>query len=125
MSSKVLEGGLSFWVVAILSISAISSFNVKATGIISDGGAAFGASLLSQMSGLLGGLKAGDSVVVHFPSGLALANLTLDGDTLTVSWGTGTSSVGLSGVGGRFSIPLEGSVEFVNFAGALEASRVG
>jgi hypothetical protein len=125
MSSKILEGGLGFWVIAIISLSSIASFDSRVTGVSSELEASSAQRLLSDMANLFGSMEDNSSLVVRFPAAPIVANLSLAGQVLSVDWGSGSTSEQLKGLEGRFMVPMSGAVSFTVAGGALEACQIG
>ena len=125
MSSKVLEGGLGFWLVALISLAAIASFDSSFNGVSSQLDAASAERLLSDVGGLLRHMGQDSTVTVFLPSGPHFANLTMNGDVLSVVWSSGMESEELEGLSGSFSLIISGTVSFTVAGGQVEAAQDG
>ena len=125
MSSKVLEAGIGFWVVAVLSISTISAFGSAIAGPSSQLESSAARSCLAEIAGLLHDLQGNSTVVVRFPTSFMTSELSLEGGVLFINWSSGSASLEVPTTKGAFVVPLSGAVAFRLSGGELEARALG
>lgn len=125
MSSKVLEGAMGFWVIAVLSLSAISSFDSKITGPSSQLELSSAKRCLEELGILFNEMEGNSTVVVRFPVAPMVSNLSLEGNVLSVTWSSGSTSLEVPGANGDFVVPFSGAVAFHLRGAELEANALG
>jgi hypothetical protein len=125
VSSKVVEGAVSFGVIALLSLSAVAAFGsvLGSEAPVVEGVAA--KRLLGELGTLFKEMPEAAKVVVHFPTSAPRETLTMEGDLLVLAWEGGSASSQVPGLRGDFNVSIAGAVEFAKAGGALGAFNVG